>query len=110
VRRAEGAAPLATEAQHIHGGAHAPPAQWVKAMRTPRQAVPALVRGRGGAAAWGRSDVPPYICGENFGAADCIIGHNVIWGRAYGIHHEGGGCLDRLMPRQPFLESGRAPA
>ena len=27
----------------------------------------------------------PYICGEDFSAADCVIGHNVIWARAYGL-------------------------
>jgi len=26
-----------------------------------------------------RLDAAPYICGEDFTAADCIIGHNVIW-------------------------------
>jgi glutathione S-transferase len=27
----------------------------------------------------------PYICGEAFTAADCIIGHDVIWARGYGM-------------------------
>src|SRR3981081_3458698 len=47
----------------------------------------------------------PYICGEPFTAADCIIGHNVIWARAYGL------CYDdtfryyqeRISTRPPFL-------
>jgi glutathione S-transferase len=36
----------------------------------------------------GRLESTPYICGENFSAADCIIGHNVIWARAYGLCYE----------------------
>lgn len=27
----------------------------------------------------------PYICGEAFTAADCIIGHDVLWARGYGL-------------------------
>lgn len=26
-----------------------------------------------------------YICGDAFGAADCMIGHGVMWARAYGL-------------------------
>jgi glutathione S-transferase len=35
-----------------------------------------------------RLDAAPYICGEDFSAADCVIGHNVIWARAYGLCHD----------------------
>jgi glutathione S-transferase len=27
----------------------------------------------------------PYICGERFSAADCIMAHNVSWARGYGL-------------------------
>jgi glutathione S-transferase len=27
----------------------------------------------------------PYICGESFTAADCVIGHDVTWARSYGL-------------------------
>jgi len=27
----------------------------------------------------------PYICGENFTAADCLMAQNINWGRAYGL-------------------------
>lgn len=27
----------------------------------------------------------PYICGERFTAADCVIGHDVTWARGYGL-------------------------
>lgn len=30
-----------------------------------------------------RLDKTPYICGENFTAADIIIGHNITWARGY---------------------------
>jgi glutathione S-transferase len=35
-----------------------------------------------------RLDAAPYICGEEFSAADCIIGHNVIWARAFGLCYD----------------------
>jgi glutathione S-transferase len=55
----------------------------------------------------GRLDATPYVCGENFSAADCIIGHNVIWARAYGL------CYDdtfryyqaRISSRPAFLRA-----
>ena len=54
-----------------------------------------------------RLDAAPYICGEDFTAADCIIGHNVIWARAYGL------CCDdtfryyqaRISSRPAFLRA-----
>jgi glutathione S-transferase len=54
-----------------------------------------------------RLDATPYICGETFSAADCIIGHNVIWARAYGL------CYDdtfryyqaRISSRPAFLRA-----
>jgi len=32
-----------------------------------------------------RLDKAPYMCGENFSAADCIMGHCVRWARGYGL-------------------------
>jgi glutathione S-transferase len=32
-----------------------------------------------------------FICGDEFSAADCIIGHNVTWARGYGL------CRDELF-------------
>ncbi|MBT8473758.1 MAG: glutathione S-transferase family protein [Marinicaulis sp.] len=32
-----------------------------------------------------RVEKGPFICGEEFTAADCIVGHNVMWARAYGL-------------------------
>jgi glutathione S-transferase len=29
-----------------------------------------------------------YICGNNFSAADCMIGHNILWARAYHLCRE----------------------
>jgi glutathione S-transferase len=33
----------------------------------------------------------PYICGERFTAADCVIGHDVTWARGYGM------CQDEVF-------------
>jgi len=33
----------------------------------------------------------PFICGDAFSAADCIMGHNVIWARGYGL------CRDEIF-------------
>jgi glutathione S-transferase len=40
-----------------------------------------------------RLEVGPYICGEVFTAADCVVGHDVSWARAYGL------CRDDLFQR-----------
>jgi glutathione S-transferase len=40
-----------------------------------------------------RLNAVPYICGEDFSAVDCIMGHNVIWARAYGM------CTDDAFRR-----------
>lgn len=34
-----------------------------------------------------------FICGDQFTAADCLIGHNVTWARAYGL------CQDEVFTR-----------
>ena len=33
----------------------------------------------------------PFICGDAFTAADCIVGHSVIWARGYGL------CRDEVF-------------
>jgi glutathione S-transferase len=32
-----------------------------------------------------RLEQAPYICGHEFTAADCVVGHSVIWARGYGL-------------------------
>ncbi len=32
-----------------------------------------------------RLDASPYICGDSFTAADCVIAHSIIWARGYGM-------------------------
>jgi glutathione S-transferase len=38
-----------------------------------------------------RFETHSFICGDSFTAADCIIGHNVTWARAYGL------CQDEIF-------------
>ncbi len=45
----------------------------------------------------------PYICGEAFTAADCIIAHDVVWARGYGL------CQDELF-RQYLSRVSKRPA
>tara|TARA_R110000823_G_scaffold171736_9_gene304227 strand:- start:80386 stop:81093 length:708 start_codon:yes stop_codon:yes gene_type:complete len=33
----------------------------------------------------GRLAASAYICGDSFSAADCVMGQNVLWARAYGL-------------------------
>jgi glutathione S-transferase len=48
-----------------------------------------------------RLEVSPYICGDAFTAADCVIGHGVTWARGYGL------CRDELFRRYLSLLSKR---
>jgi glutathione S-transferase len=32
-----------------------------------------------------RLDRAPFICGDTFTAADCVVGHSVFWARGYGL-------------------------
>lgn len=43
-----------------------------------------------------------FICGEAFTAADCVIGHNVMWARAYGL------CDDAVFSQYLSTVSKRA--
>lgn len=46
----------------------------------------------------------PFICGESFTAADCIVGHSVSWARGYGLCKESvfRGYFSRLLKRPAF--------
>lgn len=48
-----------------------------------------------------------FICGENFTAADCMVGHSVLWARLYGLCD--GSVFEqyagRLMARPAFLKA-----
>lgn len=45
----------------------------------------------------------PFICGEAFTAADCVVGHDVIWARGYGL------CQDEVF-RQYLSRASKRPA
>lgn len=38
-----------------------------------------------------RLEKSPYICGNDFSGADCVIAHNVIWARKYHL------CVDKVF-------------
>ncbi|NQZ06087.1 MAG: glutathione S-transferase family protein [Algicola sp.] len=52
-----------------------------------------------------RLEKAPYICGEKFTAADCIIAHNVMWARGYGLCQDGifGQYLSVVSKRPGFM-------
>jgi glutathione S-transferase len=47
----------------------------------------------------------PYICGENFTAADCVMGHTVFWARGYGLCQDEvfRGYVSRISKRPAFV-------
>lgn len=49
----------------------------------------------------------PFICGDAFTAADCIIGHNVVWARGYDLCRDEifRGYVSRLSKRPAFVEA-----
>lgn len=51
-----------------------------------------------------RLDGGPYILGDAFSAVDCVMGHNVIWARLYGLCADDcfSGYLNRLAGRPAF--------
>jgi glutathione S-transferase len=53
----------------------------------------------------GRLSRMPFICGDEFSAADCVIGHNVMWARGYGLCRDElfRGYLSRLSKRPAFV-------
>jgi glutathione S-transferase len=52
-----------------------------------------------------RLSATPYVCGDEFTAADCVIGHNVTWARGYGLCRDElfRGYLSRLSKRPAFV-------
>lgn len=48
-----------------------------------------------------------FICGDAFSAADCIIGHNVMWARGYGLCRGEvfRGYLSRVSKRPGFMKA-----
>lgn len=54
-----------------------------------------------------RLGATPYICGEAFTAADCIIAHDVIWARGYGLCQDDvfRGYLSRVSKRPAFVRA-----
>jgi len=49
----------------------------------------------------------PFICGDAFTAADCVVGHNVIWARGYGLCRDEifRSYVSRLSKRPAFLKA-----
>jgi glutathione S-transferase len=49
----------------------------------------------------------PFICGDRFSAADCIIGHNVMWARGYGLCQDEifRGYLSTVSKRPAFVKA-----
>ncbi|MCE3605387.1 glutathione S-transferase family protein [Massilia sp. P8910] len=48
-----------------------------------------------------RLEQAPFVCGQTFTAADCIVGHAVFWARGYGL------CRDGIFQRYMSLLSKR---
>jgi glutathione S-transferase len=48
-----------------------------------------------------RLERAPYVCGEAFTAADCVVGHTVTWARGYGL------CRDEIFRRYLSVLSKR---
>jgi glutathione S-transferase len=49
----------------------------------------------------------PFICGDAFTAADCIVGHNVIWARGYGLCRDEifRGYISKVSKRRAFVKA-----
>lgn len=54
-----------------------------------------------------RLEESDFICGDQFTAADCVIGHNVTWARAYGLCQAAvfGGYVSKLFKRPAFASA-----
>jgi glutathione S-transferase len=48
-----------------------------------------------------RLALAPFVCGQQFTAADCIVAHSVFWARGYGL------CRDEVFQRYMSLISQR---
>ena len=46
-----------------------------------------------------------YLCGDDFYAVDCILGHNVMWARSYGLFNSSSikSYLSRISKRPAFV-------
>jgi glutathione S-transferase len=55
----------------------------------------------------GRLSRMAFVCGDEFSAADCVIGHNVMWARGYGLccDEPFRGYLSRLSKRPAFIKA-----
>jgi glutathione S-transferase len=49
----------------------------------------------------------PFICGDAFTAADCVMGHTVSWARGYGLCRDEifRGYISRLSKRPAFVKA-----
>ena len=54
-----------------------------------------------------RFEKHPFICGDAFTAADCIVGHNVIWARGYGLCRDETfrGYISKVSKRPAFVKA-----
>ena len=54
-----------------------------------------------------RFEKHPFICGDAFTAADCIVGHNVIWARGYGLCQDEifRGYISKVSKRPAFVKA-----
>ena len=54
-----------------------------------------------------RLEAASYICGEQFTAADCVMGQNVMWAKMYGLCKQScfGDYIDRLSQRPAFASA-----
>jgi glutathione S-transferase len=48
-----------------------------------------------------------HICGPNFSAVDCLVGHNILWSKSYGLCQDAlfGNYLSRVSKRPAFLSA-----
>ena len=48
-----------------------------------------------------------YICGDDFYAVDCILGHNVMWARSYGLFTSSAirSYLSKISKRPSFIKA-----
>ena len=48
-----------------------------------------------------------HICGPDFSAVDCLVGHNILWSKSYGLCQDAlfGGYLSQVSKRPAFLSA-----
>ncbi|MEH6557649.1 MAG: glutathione S-transferase family protein [Oceanicoccus sp.] len=54
-----------------------------------------------------RLETSTYICGDQFTAADCVIAHNIMWGKSYGLCSSEtlAEYLSKMSSRPAFLQA-----